>query len=214
MMCDFAVEMHHLKSSLQQLSAEVMAMIEKAAVAVHTLDIPSATAVLHAHAAIAPATGAIDAAALKLLTGGPQAVAEVRYLLTLVKVKGEVARIADFVADIAERVFVLVGHGPIQGGMIDFSPILRALQQMLHDAMQSFMEHRPLLARMVMLDDDIADQVDRDVHAWGGRDPKKERLLPVMTIAHAIECIADGIHHICKATLALEAIPPPPTVNR
>ena len=174
-MCDrFNTEMNLLKQRLLNLANKVSAMIEKTALALQTLDIKAATEVIHNDAAIDREEVEIEEECLKLIALNQPVAADLRLLITILKVNGEVERIADLATDIAERIFVIAGNEPADSCKIDFSPMLNEVQKMLHDAITSLIQCNPTLARMVILEDDTVDQLDREINAFVERILEKD----------------------------------------
>ena len=205
----FNTEINLLKQRLLNLANEVSAMIEKTALALQTLDIKTATEVMHKDAAIDLEEVEIEEECLKLIALYQPVAADLRLLITILKVNGEVERIADLATDIAERIFVIAGNEPVDSCKIDFSPMLNEVQKMLHDAITSLIQCNPTLARMVILEDDTVDQLDREINAFVERILEKDyRFVTyahnVATISHAIERIADCTTNICEDVIYLD----------
>ena len=106
----FNTEINLLKQRLLDLAGEVVAMLEKTALALQTMDVKLATEVIQKDAAIDLEEVEIEEECLKLIALYQPVAADLRLLITILKVNGEVERIADLATDIAERIFVIAGN--------------------------------------------------------------------------------------------------------
>lgn len=205
----FNTEINLLKHRLLNLANEVCAMIEKTALALQTLDIKCATEVIQNDVAIDLEEVEIEEECLKLIALYQPVAADLRLLITLLKVNGELERIADLATDIAERIFLIAGNEPPEAHKIDFSPMLNEAQKMLRDAVKSLVNRNPTLARIVILEDDTVDRLDREINALVERIFEKDYRFAtyahhVATISHAIERIADCTTNICEDVIYLD----------
>ena len=91
----FNTEINLLKQRLLDLAGEVVAMLEKTALALQTMDVKLATEVIQKDAAIDLEEVEIEEECLKLIALYQPVAADLRLLITILKVNGEVERIAD-----------------------------------------------------------------------------------------------------------------------
>ena len=205
----FNTEINLLKQRLLDLAGEVVAMLEKTALALQTMDVKLATEVIQKDAAIDLEEVEIEEECLKLIALYQPVAADLRLLITILKVNGEVERIADLATDIAERIFVIAGNEPSSACKVDFSPMLDEVQKMVRDAVLSLVNCNPALARLVILEDDTIDQLDREVNGFVEHVLEKDYRFAtyahnVATISHAIERIADCTTNICEDVIYLD----------
>lgn len=209
-MCEhFNAKINLLKQQVLTLASEVIEVLENTALALQTTDIKRAAAVIQNDAAIDLKEVEIEEECIRLIAHYQPVAADLRLLITLLKVNGELERIADLATDIAERIFLIAGNEPPEAHKIDFSPILNEAQKMLRDAVKSLVNRNPTLARIVILEDDTVDRLDREINALVERIFEKDYRFAtyahhVATISHAIERIADCTTNICEDVIYLD----------
>ena len=128
----------------------------------------------------------------------------------ILKVNGELERVADLASNIAARAIDLAADpAPPADCRFDFAPIVERAHKMLRGALDAFVCHRPDLARKLILDDDAVDALNAACYADAREKLIKHpahagRILDGVTISHCIERIADIATNICEDVIYLE----------
>jgi phosphate transport system regulatory protein PhoU len=86
--------------------------------------------------------------------------ADLRYIITVLKVNNDLERIGDHAVAIAERAVVLAGLEPVPRPE-DFDLLVQTVQRMMKESLTALIEHDAALARSVCEMDDEVDRVHR-----------------------------------------------------
>lgn len=157
----------HLQIDLDGLSKELLtmgAMVEEATNrAINALvrrDKSLAREVIAVDDAINDYENRIEDHALKILALHQPVAADLRFIITVLKVNNDLERIGDHAVSIAERAVVLAGLEPVPRPE-DFDKLIDTVQRMMKDSLTALIERDAGLARSVC---NMDDEVDR-VHA-------------------------------------------------
>jgi phosphate transport system protein len=101
---------------------------------------------------------AIDDKCIDLIARYQPMAGDLRFITTGMKVNAELERIADLAVDIAQRVLELVDK-PLLKPLIDIPKLSVVAQNMIHDAIDSFIKRDVALAKKVTLSDSEADKL-------------------------------------------------------
>jgi len=155
----------HLQIDLDELSKELLtmgAMVEEATNrAINALvrrDKSLAREVIAVDDAINEHENRIEDHALKMLALHQPVAADLRYIITVLKVNNDLERIGDHAVSIAERAAVLAGLEPVPRPE-DFDLLVETVQRMMKDSLTALIDHNADLARSVCRMDDEVDRV-------------------------------------------------------
>ena len=130
-----------------------------------------------------------------------------RFMLTASKVSSNLERIADQATKIARRARELNAE-PLLKPLIDIPLMAEIAQEMLRDSITAFVQPNPDLAVEIIARDrsvnDIYTQLARELTTYMIEDPKTiTRALHLMTIAKALERVADHVTNIAEEVFYL-----------
>lgn len=142
----------------------------------------------------------IEAEVLRLMTLFQPMGSDMRRLCTILKVNGDLERIADCAVNIAERVRHLDVNALRTPAVVELKQIEPIVRKMLHNVIQAYATTDKELAHQVRDEDDIVDamygQCIRSIIADASQTPDDmARHLDIMSIAKNLESIAD---HTCN----------------
>jgi len=145
----------------------------------------------------------IDEIVLTLLATHQPVAADLRFLLAVTRISGELERIGDLAINISQNTRTLLQHPPVKP-LIDIPKMAKAARDMLDKAMQALVKADPLLAQTVIMMDDIVDrlcdQVKDDLLTImkQNSDTIVERALALILVARHLERIADHATNIAE----------------
>ena len=206
----FTFEIESLKQRLLDLATAADRALVRAVRAVDSAAPDEARAVIAADAAIDAEEVTIEEECLKLMALYQPVAGDLRLIVTILKVNGELERVADLASNIAARAIDLAADpAPPADCRFDFAPIVERAHKMLRGALDAFVCHRPDLARKLILDDDAVDALNAACYADAREKLIKHpahagRILDGVTISHCIERIADIATNICEDVIYLE----------
>ncbi|MEG1479513.1 MAG: phosphate signaling complex protein PhoU [Kiritimatiellia bacterium] len=205
----FGYEMEALKRLVLELAADAENAMVRAIHAVTAGDSAEAQSVVSNDSAIDEMEVEIEEECLKLMALYQPVAGDLRTLITILKVNGELERIADLATNIATRAIDMADFDVLPEEKMDFAPMVERVHQMLRDALDAFVYHEATVARRTLLADDAVDALNAANYATA-----KERLLKhpahagyvldCLTVSHALERIADIATNICEDVIYLE----------
>jgi len=161
----------HLQRDLDDLARELLtmgAMVEEATnraiSALIRRDRTLAREVVAVDDAINDYENQIEDRALKMLALHQPVAADLRFIITVLKVNNDLERIGDHAVSIAERAQVLAGLEPVPRPE-DFDRLIEVVQHMMRDSLNALVERDAKLARAVCLMDDEVDRVHRFMYS-------------------------------------------------
>jgi phosphate transport system protein len=127
---------------------------------------------------------------------------DMRMLAAVFEIVTELERIADYAKGIA-RINLLIGEQPLVKPLIDLPVMAQKARDMLHDALQAFVQRDVQLARAIPRRDDEVDalynQVYRELLCYIMEDPHIiEQANFLLWAAHNLERSADRAVNICE----------------
>jgi phosphate transport system protein len=157
----------HLQIDLDSVSKELLtmgAMVEEAAnraiTALIRRDKSLAREVIAVDEAINDYENRIEDHALKMLALHQPVAADLRFIITVLKVNNDLERIGDHAVSIAERAIMLAGLEAVPRPA-DFDSLIEVVQRMMKDCLTALIERDAALARSVCMMDDEVDRVHR-----------------------------------------------------
>ncbi len=199
----------HYQQQLAELKDKLLAM---AALAQQTMDcamdgyLKSDTVLLHHvlenEAAINAAERSMDEMAYELMAMEQPMAIDLRFLLAVIKINGDLERIGDQSVNIAERATELLRLPPAELP-VDMHQMGELTEKMIRFALQALLEGDPNMAKSVLTMDDDVDHMNRDVHqamvAVIQQHPEwTEQALNTIIISRNLERIADHATNIAE----------------
>ena len=197
----FNFEIESLKQRLLDLATSADRALVRAIRAVDGTA-EDARAIIANDASIDAEEVSIEEECLKLMALYQPVAGDLRLLVTVLKVNGEIERIAARAIDMAEA------HVEPEN-RFDFAPMLERAHKMLRGSLDAFVCHRSDLARKIILEDDAVDALNA-AHYANARDKllkspaQASYILDCVTVSHCIERIADIATNICEDVVYLE----------
>jgi phosphate transport system protein len=159
----------HLQRDLEHLEKEILAqssvveeMVEKACRGLREFRAEVAANVMDLEASIDDREIRIEEECLKILALHQPVAVDLRRAATILKINGELERIADLAVNIAERTESLIDHPEFTIPQ-NLDTMARMVRQMVHDALDAFVNWDSTAARDVCLRDDEVDAYNREV---------------------------------------------------
>jgi len=146
---------------------------------------------------------AIDERCIDLIARYQPLASDLRFITTGMKINGELERIADLAVDICQRSLEIIDK-PLLKPLIDIPKLSTIAQNMVRDAIDSFIKKDVELAKRVMLSDSEADQLrnrvqEELINDYMAKDPKTaDRAVQLLLIARYLERICDHTTNIAE----------------
>jgi phosphate transport system protein len=144
----------------------------------------------------------VDNRAFKLLALHQPMAADLRAIVAAVKINTDLERVGDLAVNIAEAVRRYLLHPPVKQ-LIDIPRMANIAQQMLRDALDSYVRRDIELAQAVLNEDDKLDalktQVFRELLTYMLQDPATiEPALDLILVSRHLERIGDHATNIAE----------------
>jgi phosphate transport system protein len=139
-----------------------------------------------------------------IATQQPMAV-DLRTLAAVLEIAGELERMGDYAKGIA-KITLKMGEEPFIKPLVDIPRMAEKARDMLHQALEAFVQRNVDLARSIPSQDDEMDalynQVYRELMTYVIADPKLiERASYLIWVAHNLERTADRVLNICERVI-------------
>ena len=149
----------------------------------------------------------IDEFCLKLLALRQPAARDLRFITTAIKINYDLERIGDMAVNICERVQEL-NQEPILKPYIDLPMMAETVQTMLKESLEAFVREDVSMARKVMKDDrmvdQLLDQIFRELQTNMMQDMKTiSRATRVLFISKYLERMADHAVNVAELVVFL-----------
>ncbi|MCE5340694.1 MAG: phosphate signaling complex protein PhoU [Planctomycetaceae bacterium] len=199
----FDEELNDLRSSIMKISDLARKAITESIEALKNGDKTRAQKVIDNDQVIDELELAIDEKCIDLLARYQPMAADLRFITTGLKLNAELERIADLAVDVAQRVQILADK-PLLKPIIDIPKLGEVAQNMVHDAIESFIERDVSIAQKVVQADDEADTLkdkicDELVNEYMSKDCScVNRAVPLLLVARHLERICDHASNIAE----------------
>ncbi|MEQ1729043.1 MAG: phosphate signaling complex protein PhoU [Vicinamibacterales bacterium] len=199
----------HFQDELEQLKARLLEMgglaEEHVRMAVQGLvqrDRPVLERVLTADEAVNRLHLEVDNRCFKLLALYQPMAADLRTIVSAVKINADLERVGDLAVNIAEAARRYASHPPVKK-LIDIPLMADIAQNMLHDALDSFVRRDVDLAQHVLDEDDRLDalktQIFRELLTFMLQDPTTiEPALDLILVSRHLERIGDHATNVAE----------------
>ena len=192
----------HLQRDLDDLKKELLAngsMVENAVnhaiEALVNRHINLAEMVIEGDNAIDQKENQIEEECLKLLALHQPVAADLRFIISALKVNNDLERIGDLAANIAERAVYLSSHEPLQAAL-NFPRMADGARKMVRKSLDALVGMDANLARIVLTMDDEIDDLNREMYTTlqdlMHQSPECiERAVQTLSVSRYLERIAD-----------------------
>ena len=203
----FQREIDKLKRQILEMSADVEAAVSDAVRAVETRDAALAGAVVEHERQTNVRDVDVEEECLKILALHQPVAADLRYLVTVMKINHDLERIGDLAAHIAQSALLLCEMPPVDVPL-QLGEMAAKSQQMLKKVLDAFVNVNAAAAREIRLADLDLDALNRAMatrlKAEITRTPALlEPLLKLMHIARHLERIGDHATNIAEDLIYL-----------
>jgi len=203
----FEKAMESLRSMIAENAERAEIAVMTAVKAVKTGDTVSAEAVADGDVAIDLAENLIEEQCLNILALYQPVAEDLRRIATILKANGEIERAGDLATSIANRVRDTTSATPREAW--DFSKISDRATSMFTRALESLATENEILAKQVIEEDDIVDEIHCSNYALVSKcvvdDPSASRYyLSALTVSRCLERLADIATNIAEDVVYLK----------
>ncbi|MDH3944101.1 MAG: phosphate signaling complex protein PhoU [Anaerolineae bacterium] len=201
-----------LERNLQELKDQLIelgSLVEKATIgAVDSLkkrDLEAAREIYAADAAINDMRFEIENQCMVVMASQQPMATDLRIIASVLEIITELERMGDYAKGIA-RINIRMGKDPLLKPLIDLPRMAEITADMLHRALQAFVDVDVEAARKIHREDDQIDelynQVYRELMTFMISDPTTiDRANYLLWVAHNLERTADRVTNICERTI-------------
>ncbi len=199
----FDTEMKKLNEDLLKMAAKAEEAIFRAIEALKARDKNMAMEIIERDNVIDEMELDIEEKIITLLATRQPIAADLRFLMTGMKINSELERIADLAVNIAQRVLDLADE-PLLRPLVDIPRLSEIVRRMVKGAIDAFVARDENAAKEVILADSEADRLrnkiyDEIVHDFIVKDGKvAPRAIPLLLISRHMERIADHATYIAE----------------
>jgi phosphate transport system protein len=203
----FDRDIEQLKELLLRMGAMVEDAISQSIRALLERDTVAAEQVIASDSLIDQMELEIDAHTVELIAKMQPAATDLRFVATAMKITPELERIADLAQDVCERAIEL-NREPLLKPLIDIPRLAQISQEMVRQAIDSFVRGDAMLAREVIARDDevdlLTEQSFRELLTYMLEDSRNiSRAIRLTFVGKYFERIADGATNICEMVVFL-----------
>lgn len=191
-----------LKQQVLDLGHLVIQQVDRSIEALVQRNSPLAREVIQKEREVDQRDLTLEEACVYLLESGHLEAADLRFVVTAVKIATDLERIGDLAENIAERAIEL-NEEPQLKPYIDIPRMAQWAQRMVEEALEAFVSRDASLARKVCEDDDYIDdltkQIFRELVAYMVEDPHTiNRAIRISFISKYLERIADHATNVAE----------------
>lgn len=203
----FERELQRLQDDMLLLASMVDQAIANAVDALRQLNPLAAQQVIRADKEIDARRFAIEETAVTTIATQQPMARDLRTILAVLQIAGELERMGDYAAGIA-KIVLLHGEQDLLKPLIDVPRMADLDRAMLRRALDAFVSRDVALAKQVAAEDDQVDalynQVYRELLTYMLQDPRTiDRATWLLWVAHNLERIADRTTNICERVIFL-----------
>ena len=204
----FDKDLESIEALIMKMGGLVEASIADATRSFETRDNPLAEEVIARDKMIDQLEASINAQAARVLAlRSPNAV-DLRLILSVIKVSGNLERIGDYSKNMAKRTGVLLELPEIENAGSSLRRLGREVELMLKDALDAYIQRDPNLAEQVILKDRDVDQLYngmfRQFLTFMMEDPRSiSRVLNMLWALRALERIGDHAKNVAEHVIYL-----------
>jgi len=203
----FDRDLDEIKDLLLRMGAMVEEQIQQSIRALLDRDVAIAEQVIANDDRVDQMEVKIDQAVIELIAKMQPAAVDLRFVATAMKITPELERIADLAQDVCERVIELTREPQIKQ-FVQLPRLAEDAQRMVRQALDSFVRRDSQLARQVIKEDDVVDQLTvdsfRTLLTYMLEDPRNiSPAIRLTFIGKYFERMADGATNICEMVVYL-----------
>jgi len=199
----FDEELQSLHKDILRMGALAQEAIYKSVEALKNRDRTTAEEIIKGDSKIDHLEVDIDEKCIDLIARHQPLASDLRFITTGMKINTELERIADLAVDISQRVLEL-SDKPLLKPLIDIPKLSAIAQDMVRDAIDSFIKKDAGLAREVVLSDSEADKLrnyvqNELVNDYMAKDASTaDRAVPLLLVARHLERVCDHATNIAE----------------
>jgi phosphate transport system protein len=198
-------ELEQVRSQILRMGSLVESAIERSVQALKTRDFDLAQQVVNDDENINRLRYEIEEQCLELIATQQPAASDQRTTIAATHIAVELERIADHaegIAEIAKRIF----DEPLLKPLIDVPRMAQIAREMIHGALEAFVEQDVQTAQRVAARDDEMDalyqQIFRELLTYMLEDPRNiSRATYLLWVAHNLERIGDRATNVCERVI-------------
>ncbi|HNS23085.1 MAG TPA: phosphate signaling complex protein PhoU [Sedimentisphaerales bacterium] len=195
-------EIDNLKKEILTLGSMAEQAVQRATAAIETCDGRLAQEVIENDVTLDEMEVQIEEDCLKTLALHQPVAVDLRFIVAVLKINGDLERVGDLAVNVAERAVFLAAQ-PSVDVVFDFQTMAEKAQGMLRRSLDSLVNLNAEQARGVILSDDEIDAMNRRVYqivqeAIHIHPDHAESLLHMLSAARHLERIADHATNIAE----------------
>ncbi len=195
----------HLQRDLRALASLVDVAIERSIGALSRLDRELAETVVAEDREINRLRFVLEDRAIHLIATQQPIAGDLRQIIAVLQIVGELERIGDYGAGIA-KIVLLHGDRALLKPLVDIPRMATLVRERLRAAIDAFVSRDAAKAEAVANRDDevdaLYDQVYRELLTFMLNDPRTiDRATWLIWVAHNLERIGDRVQNICERTV-------------
>ncbi len=198
----FHQELEELKHRILAMAGMAEQSIDLAVQAYSQRDMSMCQRVLNNEPAINRAEREVDEFAVDLLAMQQPMAIDLRFILAVIKINADLERVGDQAVNITQRVMNMI-EVSAKDLPVDIPSMAAKARKMVRDALQSFIEGDPDLAKHVLEADDEVDRMNKEAFAnlsvYVQSNPDSAvQALDAISIARNLERVADHATNIAE----------------
>ncbi len=198
----FHQELEELKHRILAMAGMAEQSIDLAVQAYSQRDMSMCQRVLNNEPAINRAEREVDEFAVDLLAMQQPMAIDLRFILAVIKINADLERVGDQAVNITQRVMNMIEVAP-KDLPVDIPSMAAKARKMVREALQSFIEGDPDLAKRVLEADDEVDRMNKEAFAnlsvYVQSNPDSAvQALDAISIARNLERVADHATNIAE----------------
>jgi len=198
----FDRDLQHLQDEVLVLGSMVEKTLIESVEILKRRDREAAQQLIAGDRAINAKRFAIENNALVLIATQQPMAGDLRTLAAMLVIANELERIGDYAKGIA-KINIMMGDAPLLKPLIDIPRMAEKARDMLHRALEAFVQRDVDLARAIPAEDDEVDalynQVYRELLTYIMSDPRTiDQATQLLWVAHNLERAADRVTNICE----------------
>jgi phosphate transport system protein len=198
----FHQELDELKHRILAMAGMAEQAIDLAVQAFSQRDPGLCQRVIANESAINRAEREVDEFAIDLLAMQQPMAIDLRFILAVLKINADLERVGDQAVNIVQRVMNMI-ELPASELPVDIPAMATRVRAMVRDALRSFIEGDPELAKHVLEADDEVDRINREAfaslsEAMRANPEVAVQALDVLSIARNLERVADHATNIAE----------------
>ncbi len=203
----FIKELNQVKMRILSLGSLVEERVRMAVTAVENRDAQGAEEIIQNDYEIDEMEVEIEEECLKVLALHQPVAVDLRFLVTVIKINGELERIGDQAVNIAQRVEVLAKQS-MPAFEFDYSPMAEKAEAMLRMSLDALVNLDNDLAFKVLMLDDEVDKIQQDAYdqiknAMKEQPDQMGYLINLLLVSRHLERLADHATNIAESVIYL-----------